>query len=192
MKQRIKQRFSLLEPSYFLHLWANPPGSQDDYPNMQLGTVQLDTAADTLAILSKQAPSFPLSIYLFIWFRTKGAYSVHMNILRECLLNLLVNQVTSQEWGLGGETLTMQIRSLSHLCCAAKLNLPWWEHPPEDPTFFSRPSLLSCKAGGKAFPTTRREQTKLFYRLITVPAILLLTLPPLFMINSLFLPLESG
>lgn len=25
-----------------------------------------------------------------------------MNILRECLLNLLVNQVTSQEWGLGG------------------------------------------------------------------------------------------
>jgi len=34
-------------------------------------------------------------IYLFILFLTKEAYDVHMIIVRERLLNLLVNQVTS-------------------------------------------------------------------------------------------------
>lgn len=76
-----------------------------------------------------------------------------MIILWQRLLNLLVNQVTSQEWGLGWETLTMQIRPLCHLCNAANLNQAWRAHPSKYPTFFSSP--LCCCNAEKAIPAAR-------------------------------------
>lgn len=91
---------------------------------------------------SLKRPLICLFIFSFVTKRSLwGAYDHTV----ATLINLLVNQVTSQEWGLCGETLTMRIRPLCHLCCAANLNQAWRAHPPKYPTFFSSRLCCCCK-----------------------------------------------